>query len=216
MVSFVHSFILSFILHKTSKEFCCSRGMRLGACLYSSNFFSFKIEGIPQHVSLEKLYWSHCGLFIVPWKEHECINGWTIFRRQKLHVYSFSYNFIVRFNSTIAVLPSAFVFVSVGSRWPYIFGSLFSSLQICTGLSGCHCWACVQTHSYSRVQVDCLLPVRCCECGLTDKWHHWVLAETQQDWCPRWNNSVYQGKAILLALEIHLFLLRNSFPAASA
>lgn len=128
----------------------------------------------------------------------------------------FSCSFVIRMSSTNTVVPSAFGFISVGSWWPYIFGSLFSSLQICTGLSGCHCWACVQTHPYSRVQADCLLPVCCCECGLTDKWHHRVFAETQQDWCPRWNNSIYQGKAILLALEIHLFLVRNSFPAASA
>lgn len=111
-------------------------------------------------------------------------------------------------DSANTVVPSAFVFISVGSWWPYIFGSLFSSLQICTGLSGCHCWACVQTHPYSRVQADCLLPVRCCECGLTDKRHHRVFAETQQDRCPRWDNSVYQGEAVLLALEINLFLLR--------
>lgn len=112
-------------------------------------------------------------------------------------------------------MPSAFLIISVGSRWPYISGSLFSSLQICPGLSGCHCWACVQTHPHPRVQADCLLPVCCCERGLTDQWYHWVFAETQQDWCPRWNNSVYQGKAVFLALEIHLFLM-NSFPAASA
>lgn len=74
----------------------------------------------------------------------------------------------------------------------------------------------MQTNPRSRVQADCVLTVRCCQRWPTNERHHGVFAKTEQDWCPRWNNSVYQGNTILLTLEIYLLLLVKSSPAASA
>lgn len=110
------------------------------------------------------------------------------------------------FSSSTAGRPSACPCVSVGSRWPYLSGSLLSGLQIRAGFLGCHCRARVQTNPHSRVQADCLLPLCCCQRRLADQRHHRVLTEAEQDWCPRWNNSVYQGKAAVLVEGIHLLL----------
>lgn len=115
------------------------------------------------------------------------------------------------FSPSTAGAPSACPCVSVGSRWPYLSGSLLSGLQIRAGFLGCHCRARVQTDPHSRVQADCLLPLCCCQRRLADQRHHRVLTEAEQDWCPGWNNSVYQGKAAVLLQGIHLLLPATSF-----